>query len=676
MLQEEHGVDKGRAKFAARMAYYVDHFDASSPSYLDALALPYNRVAAGWSAPEGSLLDVAEGWASVVSLVEALDVNVDAQITEAKLDMLIALARCQAHATRASATLQADAAAQNAALQDDVIGQITALAEQVGENAWEFQQGIVGAWECPSGFASCDAAILEKVQVFMTQCPEAPSLLDALSFAAGLVQGGKAAVTALQVVATLASEVDAAQSAIDGAESLAGDLQIGLSWAKDATKKLKGVGSAVKGAKDAIKWIRKRLELAVPDCEGSPAQAQMQSVLSQLAQIEATVNILEAQAGTLEAMLASVVAHVDHLTSAQHASALLASASSDTASALDALGQETGASLARQRDFIRLACRTTATAARTGLSDLHAVSQMLQSSVGRARVLPSLTVPRSPALSSGEAADRRDGFLRSVWDAGSFTQTFTTSGDGLSTPFLGAARERFDLLVRGEVCRANGPSPLVKHRMVVRVRLSDQAFEQWRATGMVSVAVGLDELMAAGAQAGTSLTALTSTPAFGPTVPLGGPFVLGVGYAACADEVCDRDLAVDAPHIFSRSAFVPSTSCDSDTVEVSADGASTCLARVAVTSGGSELAFLNAAFQNPALLDAFVEPTICGVDPDALSPSQLRGRPLLGSYDVTVDGFGGAPPGASWQEENADITGLQLFFFVGMEGLRGEPSYF
>lgn len=672
---------------------------------LNALSLPYGARAAGWhpthvgAGSSGSVLDVLARWEGVAALVAQLDDVVDGQVELATIDTLIGAMTAQVTTTRDAAEVLGAAAADNAVAQQAALDQLTAVAGEVGTIQGSLESEIVRIWDCDDGFASCGVAFTVAAQALTASCPDGSSFASVLQTLSTITGGLSAVSAAAAVVGTLSTVQDAIDQAQQLASTGAADLarlRAGADTLRQVRRAIKSTTSGVKALASVVKTLRNLSDAAIADCEGTPVATQIQQLQTELALLEALSASLEAQLGVLDGLIASVTAHLTHLVTSAQALDRAAAGSDAVLEDLANVHGTVADTLGRQRRFIAAACQTTRVVTRGALVDLFEVGQTLWTAAGRSPTPAQLAVPRDPAtLVGGQATDRREGFLFSLWDAPRYTQLLTATGEQLSTVFLDQARRRFDTHVAGELCRADG-GPLPKQRWVVSKTLRGAALSAFLTTGVASFDVTLDDLVRGANASGSSLSAAFVTPGNGTPQPLSAPIVLGVGYAACTGPepdpcctgaACRRDLAIDAPYVVARQLVAPGLDCGEDAVRATASEPipespgvlSVCLDALHTPAAAAELPYVDLTLQDPALLEQQVEQPLCAVDPDTLAWLQVRGLPALGTWsvahsgvaaDAVVHALDGAivpSPGAAWSAANGDVTALELRFFVGAE---------
>lgn len=714
MTPQEYGLDRMRWSDVQRRGIYVKTFDKDSSVHLNGINQPYGRIAQGWHpsrlAPDEaytSMIELSTRWADVTQLAQELDQVADDQDFLDVLNSLISLTESQVGLTQSSAEQLAEAASQNSADQAAAIQRLAELSTAIAEQKSAYEAQMVSAWGCTAGFASCDAAVAQLASELSTHCDDDEalggfaSLLSTLSNVLGTVVPGISAVSDVVSNPQLISFFEQVAGVAGGSSGSAQQIKDGIDWIKDRKDNIKTARKVVDGALSLTKKVSAAIATIEPNCEGTPIENQLTQLRVDLATAETVTALFDAQLAQLEGVLLSFSAHFEHLLTSAHALQMWAQGSANIQQELSALSSNTMAQQEKQARFIKAACETTQLAASRALADYKAISDTLVTASGRAQTPPHLAIPRSPALQTTLTADRKDGFAMSVWDQGLFS-AFNESGGLGATPFLTDARARFAEHVSEEMCRL-GPSPLVQHLFLVRKTITGEAFDEFLSSGRLFVNVTLQDVLDGGDASGANLSATESLDGFGQSIALSGPVLLSMGYSACVgtgDEPCctgrgcREGFSDDQPHLVLRQSAIPTLSCQEDTIEAQAEQQSTgadihtCLATVAHAPAHGELDYVSSPHSaNSLLIEDHVDDLLCNVAPEALPLKQMRGVPAIGTYEFAPNAavasamsrslLDGPSQGASnaWFQNHANMTGLELFFFVGAEGLAQGAVY-
>ena len=468
-----------------------------------------------------------------------------------------------------------------------------------------------------------------------------------------------------------------------------------------------------KGAKQIVELYKGEV---ATNCDGTDMEYVIQQFKADGIIMEQVTADALTEVGVLETLLETLSGHFQYLITSAQAYTQWAKGSQNLVDELDSLVNGSNDDKDRQRQFIRAACRTTQGALQQAFVDFKAVGDRLTTGAGHRKTSATMTIPKSPPEPhSGNSIrpTRKYGYLMSVWNTTLFDLAFSDDGGAVGeTSFLTAAIDRAEDF-HDEVCRIHS-SPFDPHRWLVRKTISGDPWNGW--DGRLSVSLTLSDVIRGGEEASglnsrafeTEIQSKTQRgEVYTQTFPLMGPVLLNVGYSAClgpADDPCCGDCprmqigTADGhpinPHIVQLGALVPTLHDCNDNDRTTTDfpthdglGVATCLNPVNVAPNEVEMEYIS--FNAGGIVDSDALEHLCSGATTSLQLQQLRGRPAIGMYELTIDGptafyvihetRNGVPP-ANPPDPSAlyaSVTGLELFFFVGAEpvGVNDEGVY-
>ena len=709
---DHYGIDLDRLTEARRWNSYVKNpYVGGQGLFVNALGKVYGREATGWRPDHllgdtyGSWLDLKEIWEDLATYVGHLHAEKDQLVINNVLNSLIAGATAQLNATVDVSNQLVEASEKNLVDQNASLEALTVLSNDVQSTKNTFEQGMVTTWSCPS-FEECPIVIAETASEIAGYCPEAWGIQDILDFAGsfvGYVNAASAVISVLDGIEKIQPALDASVQIAEGIESFSDvkDLEDGLEWLSGKQKELKSLSKHAKILSKVFKQISEQLSDPLFDCEGTPVEAQITALKSDIVTFRALNDTIAAQAGHLEAAMSAIAGHITYLTSGIMSLEQYAVESARIVNQLSALGAPSLDDFQRRRDFITAACQTTRVASLSAMTQLHSATSAQLSTAGRTRTQPGMVVPRSPSASQGAQTDARFGYALSLWDLDGYESMFSPGGGQLSNPVIDQAANRFEQSL-DQICNA---SP--KRRVIVRKVVQGDDLERFLSEGKTTFNVDLDDLIIAGNNGSVNLSAISAIDDVDGAISLAAPYVINVGYSACLGEDpvnpccsgagCRVDLAFDAPAILPRALVMPSQECSGaaespvSTEEIAGHPGtvSTCMRSLAFRPASAEMAFVeNAdALNSPAMLDELVESSFCNIDPDVLALRSVSGYPLFGAWAIAANSVLAsglnremleipAPIDlGAWQSDNSSIIGIEIIMAVGFEGLVGPGPY-